>query len=177
MLVRSNLALHIDDPYTSHVYIPAIDVIPLRLTMQHAGVNSIAIDHLQFREPDPLLEARRSRDARDHHKLDELLRLPRQLPTLSLLQAVLRGRNVLARKRFQKDLQLVLPEFLLAGLVEEGELAHMVYEDEAEDGQLGVVGRYFAEFGLEGRAEAAEGGRGVEFADLPADLLRNEFAL
>lgn len=177
MFVRSDISLNLDDSHTSHIHIPAVDVVPLWLGMQQPRVNGIAIDHFQLGEPNPLLEARRSRDARDHHKLDELCGLARQLPTLSLLQAVLGGRDVLAGKGLEEDLQLVLPKLLLAGLVEEGKLAHMVHEDEAEDGQFGVVGSHFAKVGFEGGAEAAEGSRRVELINFPANLLADEFSL
>lgn len=80
------------------------------------------------------------------------------------------------RKGLEKDLQFVLPEFLLAGLVEEREVADMVDEDVAEDGEFGVDGGDFAVFRFEGGAEAVQGGWGVEFGDLGADLVGNEFA-
>lgn len=50
------------------------------------------------------------------------------------------------RKGLEEDLQLVLPEFFLARLVEEGEVADMVDEDVAEDGEFGVDGGDFAVF-------------------------------
>lgn len=59
-------------------------------------------------------------------------------------------------------LQLVLPELLLPGLVEERKLADMVDEDVAQDGEFGVERRDLAEFGFEGGAKAAQGGWGVE---------------
>lgn len=159
MFVRPDIPLHLDDAHASHVYVPAIDVVTLGLRVQHAGVDGVPIHDLELGEANPLLETGRSGDARDHHKLHELLGLPRQLPTLSLLKAVLGGRDILAREGLQEDLQLVLPELLLASLVKERELAHMVDEDEAEDGQLRVVGGHLAEVGFERGAEAAKGSR------------------
>lgn len=58
-------------------------------------------------------------------------------------------------------LKLVLPEFLLFRLVEEGEFADMMNEYVSQDGKLGVERRYLAIVGLEGRAESAEGGWGI----------------
>ena len=70
---------------------------------------------------------------------------------------------MLVRKGLEEDLQLVLPEFLLAGLVQEGEVADMVDEDVAQDREFGVD-------------EAVQGGWGVEFGDFGADLVGDEFA-
>jgi len=64
-----------------------------------------------------------------------------------------------------------LPELLLAGLVEEGEVADMVDEDVAEDGQFGVFGGDFARVGAEGGTEAAESGGRVKFGDFVLRLL------
>ena len=71
----------------------------------------------------------------------------------------------------------VLPKFLLFGAVEEGEVADMVDEDEAQDGQLAVDRGHLAKRALEGRAKALQGGGGVELVDLKLDLPRDEFAL
>lgn len=59
-------------------------------------------------------------------------------------------------------LELVLPELLLLGLVEEGKVADVVDEDIAEDGQLRILGCYLAGVGSKGSAEALEGGGGCE---------------
>jgi hypothetical protein len=59
---------------------------------------------------------------------------------------------------FTYHLQFVLPKLLLLGLVQEGEVAHMVDEDEAQQRELRVLGRNLAGVGAEGRAEALEGG-------------------
>lgn len=80
------------------------------------------------------------------------------------------------RKGLEEDLQLVLPEFFLAGLVQEGEVADMMNEDVAQDGEFGVNGGNFAVFGFEGGAEAVQGGWGVEFGDFSANLVGDEFA-
>lgn len=71
-------------------------------------------------------------------------------------------------------MQLVLPELLLPRLVKERELADVVAEDVAEDGQAGVERRDLADVGLEWRAEAAEGRGRVELGDLPFCLLADE---
>lgn len=83
---------------------------------------------------------------------------------------------MLVRKGLEEDLQLVLPEFLLAGLVQEGEVADMVDEDVAQDREFGVDGGDLSVFGFEGGAEAVQGGWGVEFGDFGADLVGDEFA-
>jgi len=74
-------------------------------------------------------------------------------------------------------LQLVLPELLLLGLVEEGKLAHMVDEDVSKERELRVQRRDLAKVGLEGRAEASQRCGRVELRNLPFDLFGNEFAL
>ena len=74
-------------------------------------------------------------------------------------------------------MKFVLPKLLLLGLVEEGELANMVYEDVAQEWKLRVNGRHFSELGLEGGAESSQGGRRVKLRDLPVHLFRDEFSL
>ena len=74
-------------------------------------------------------------------------------------------------------LQFILPELLLAGLVEKGELAHMMDEDVPQDGQLRVEGGHLAVLGPEGCTESLQRGGRVELRDLPFRLLRDELAL
>jgi hypothetical protein len=74
-------------------------------------------------------------------------------------------------------LQLVLPKLLLLGLVEEGEVAHMVDEYEAQQGELRVLWGDLAGVGAEGRTEALEGGGRREFSDFILCLARDELAL
>jgi hypothetical protein len=45
---------------------------------------------------------------------------------------------VLFSKGLEKDLQLILPEFLLFRFIEEGEFADMVNKDVAQDGEVGI---------------------------------------
>lgn len=199
MLVVSNSMLDGADVHTGHVDIPAVDVVALRQGMHEARVDGVAVDDLNLGEADTLLKARGSLDARHHHQLDELLAFCCELPTFGFFESIFGRGNVLGRKRFEEllwrgkqafnagsslggvaatyHLQLVLPKLLLAGLVEEGKVANMVNEDVAKDGQLGVEGRDFADVRLEGRAEALEGGGGVELRHLILDLLCDELAL
>ena len=74
-------------------------------------------------------------------------------------------------------LELVLPELLLLGLIKEREVAHMVDEDVPEDGEVGVERGDLPKVGLEGGAESAQGGGGVELGDFSLDLLREELSL
>jgi hypothetical protein len=74
-------------------------------------------------------------------------------------------------------LQLVLPKLLLLGLVEEREVADMVDEYEAQQGELRVLGRNLASVGAKGRAEALQGGGGGEFCDFILCLPRDELTL
>lgn len=71
-------------------------------------------------------------------------------------------------------LQLVLPEFLLAGLVEKRKLADMVDKDIAQERKFRVDRRDLANIRLEGSAEAAEGRGRVELGDLPFGLLSDQ---
>lgn len=82
------------------------------------------------------------------------------------------------RKRLEKHLQFILPELALAGRIQEREVAHVVDEDEAQDGQVGVDRGDFglAMVGAEGRAEAAEGRGRVERRDFGVDLAGEQFA-
>jgi hypothetical protein len=74
-------------------------------------------------------------------------------------------------------LEFILPELLLLGFVEEGEISNMVYEYVAEQGQFWVFWRNFAGIRAEGCAEAFEGcGRG-KLWDFVFGLLGDEFAL
>lgn len=74
-------------------------------------------------------------------------------------------------------LQLVLPELLLLGLVQEWEVADMVNKDIPQDWQFRVNGRNLAIFRSEGRAKALQCRGRVQLGDLPSDLLRDEFPL
>lgn len=151
-----------------------------RMPLGHIRQNPILIrppiHNLHLRKLYPLLIPRRRRNSRHHHQLHQLLTFPRQFASLGLFQAVLGRGDVFVRKGLEEDLQLVLPEFLLAGLVQEGEVADMMDEDVAQDGEFGVNGGDFAVFGFEGGAEAVQGGWGVEFGDFGADLVGDEFA-
>lgn len=145
--------------------------------MQYASINRISVYHLHLGEANSLLEAGRRGDSGHHHEFHEFLTLPRQLATLSLLEAILGRRDILACERLEKHLQLVLPKLLLPRLVEEREFAHMVYKDESEDREFGIVGGDLTQVGLEGGSEATEGGGRVQLADFPSYLLRDELSL
>lgn len=151
-----------------------------RMSVGHICQNSIlirpSIHNLHFRKLYPLLIPRRRRNPRHHHQLHQLLTFPRQFASLGLFEPVLGRGDVLVRKGLEEDLQLVLPKFLLAGLVQEREVADMVDEDVTENGEFRIDGGDFAVFGLEGGAEAVQGSWGVEFGDLGADLVGDEFA-
>lgn len=177
MLVVADVPLDVRYAHACNVDIPAIDVVPLGYGGHDAAVNGVAVDDFELREPYPLLEARRRADARDHHELDQLLRLEGELAALRLLEAVLGRGDILGGEGLEEDLELVLPKLLLAGLVEEGELAHVVDEDVAQYRQLRVQGRHLAVLGLEGGAEAPQRRRRVELRDLPFDLLGDQLAL
>lgn len=56
------------------------------------------------------------------------------------------------------SLQLILPELLLLGLVQEREVAHMVYEYVAKNRELGVLWGYLALVGAERGPESLESG-------------------
>lgn len=74
-------------------------------------------------------------------------------------------------------LQLVLPELLLPGLVEEREIPHMVDEDVAKDGELRIDWGDLAEFRLERGTEATEGSWGIQLGDFLVYLAGKEFSL
>jgi hypothetical protein len=74
-------------------------------------------------------------------------------------------------------LQLILPELLLLGLVQERKVADMVYKHVAKNGQLRVLWRNFTRIRPEGRAKALKGGRGGKLRDLELGLLGYELAL
>lgn len=184
------------DVYARNVHVPAVDVITLGHGVHDARINSIAVDNLNLRESNALLEARRSFDARNHHELDELLAFVGQLATLGLFKPVFGRRDVLCGEGFEKllgrwsagaldwrsatathHLELVLPKLLLLCLVEEGKVANMVNEDVSQDRELRIEGGNLAHVGLERRAKTLESGGRVEFRDLIPDLLGDEFSL
>jgi len=74
-------------------------------------------------------------------------------------------------------LQLVLPELLLPRLVEEGKVADMVNEYVSKYGKLRFLWRYLAALRSKRCAEPLERRWGVEFVDLPLDLLGHQLAL
>lgn len=63
------------------------------------------------------------------------------------------------------------------GLVEEREVAHVMDEDVAQDGQVRVDRSNLAEFGLEGCTEAVEGRGGVQLVDFADDLAADQLTL
>lgn len=75
------------------------------------------------------------------------------------------------------DLELVLPKLLLLRLIQKRKVADMLDEDVPQDGELGFLRRHFALLRLERRAEALQRRGGIELADLPFDLVGNEFSL
>jgi hypothetical protein len=79
VLVVPDVALDGRDPHAGNIDIPPIQVVALRLRGNQTSVDGIAVNNLEFGEPDALLETRRGRDARYHHQLDQLLRLDSQL--------------------------------------------------------------------------------------------------
>lgn len=107
-----------------------------------------SLDNLHLREAYPFFVARRSGDTGDHHELDQLLCFQCQFASFCFFEAILGGGDVLACKRFEEllklpcqrspivarvmspthHLQLVLPKFLLLGLVQKREVSHMVDE-------------------------------------------------
>ena len=89
MLMIPDVALDRYHPDAGDVNVPPVEVVALGHGPQDARIDGIGVDNLELGESDPLLEPRRRRDARDHHQLDELLRLECQLPPLGLLQPVL----------------------------------------------------------------------------------------
>lgn len=74
-------------------------------------------------------------------------------------------------------LQLILPKLLLAGLIEERELAHMVHKDVSQNRQFRINGGNFPKFRFEGSAEAVEGSRGVQLVDFVTYLTGDQLAL
>jgi hypothetical protein len=58
--------------------------------------------------------------------------------------------------RVTHQLYSVLPKLGLPGLVEKGERSHMVNEQVAQNGQLGILWRHFSLVAPEGCAKAAE---------------------
>jgi hypothetical protein len=73
-------------------------------------------------------------------------------------------------------LELVLPKLLLLCLVQEREVANMVYEYVAEEREVRVFGGDLACIRLERRAESLEGGRVGQLGDFELGLLGYEFA-
>jgi hypothetical protein len=64
--------------------------------------------------------------------------------------------------RITYHLELVLPELLLLGLVEEWEFADMVDEDVPKDWKLRIKGGYLAEVRFERGTKSSEGSWGVQ---------------
>jgi hypothetical protein len=75
------------------------------------------------------------------------------------------------------SLQLILPKLLLLGLVQEREVADMVHEYEAKNGEFGVFWSDLALVRAERRPKALEGCGRRELGDFEACLLREELAL
>jgi len=73
VLVVSDIPLHRSQAHPGNVDVPVVDVMSLRHRVDDPGVDSIAVDDLDFGEPDTLFESRRSRHARHYHQLDQLL--------------------------------------------------------------------------------------------------------
>lgn len=74
-------------------------------------------------------------------------------------------------------MELILPELLLLGLVEKGEVSNMVNEDIAKDRQFRVDGGDLAKFRSKWGAKSLQCGGGVEFVDFAPHLESDEFAL
>lgn len=177
VLVVSDVALDRSDANAGYIYVPAVDVVSFRECVHNAPVDGVAIYNFDFRKLDALFEPGRGGNAGNHHQLNQLLRLDGQLPPLRFLQTVFGGGNLLRGKRFEKDLEPVLPKLLLLSLVEKREIANMVDKDVSQNRQLGFLGRHFALFRLERRTEALQGRGGIELADLPLDLICDELPL
>lgn len=75
VLVVPDVALNRRDPDASDIDIPAIQIVSLWLGGYEPSIDSVAVDDLEFREPDALFKAGRCWNARHHHQLNELLRL------------------------------------------------------------------------------------------------------
>lgn len=68
-------------------------------------------------------------------------------------------------------LKLVLPKFLLPGLIQEWKVSYMMTEDISKYGKIRVNRSHFAVVGLEGSSESLESGRRRELGDFEDDLL------
>jgi hypothetical protein len=154
MVVMSDVLLLACYPDASHVDVPAVYVPALGFVGYKTLRVRAPLHDLNFGKADAFLIAACGGQAADHHELDQLLSLVGELFALRKLEAVFGRGNVLVGKRLEKDLQLVLPKFLFARLVEEGKVADMVHKDVAKDGQLRVFGLDLATVGSEGGAEA-----------------------
>ena len=98
----ANGPLESDGPHTGDVDIPAVDLVAVGRVDQKTLLVGASLDHLNLGEADALFVTGRGRNARDHHQLDHLLALGRQLPALGLLETVLGRRDVLVRKGLQE---------------------------------------------------------------------------
>ena len=85
MLVVPDFPLDGDDPDTSNVDIPSVQVVALGECGENPAINRVGIDDLEFGEPNPLLESRGRGNSRHHHQLNHLRSLGGQLPPLGLL--------------------------------------------------------------------------------------------
>jgi hypothetical protein len=82
------MLLHRSSPYARHIDVPAIDFMSAgRIHVQTLLVGS-ALDNFHLGKAYALLVARRCGDTRDHHKLNQLLGLERQLFPLGLFEAI-----------------------------------------------------------------------------------------
>lgn len=102
MLVVANVALDGYYAHAGHIDVPAVDKVTLRHRAQDASIDRIAVHNFELGEPDPLFKTRRGSDAGDHHKLNELLGLHRQLAALGFFKAVFGRRDVFGSKGLEE---------------------------------------------------------------------------
>jgi hypothetical protein len=76
-------------PHTRNVDVPAIDVIALGDVELNPRVYSVGVDYFELGETDALFETGRCSYPRNHHQLDQLPSLNRQLASLGFLEPVL----------------------------------------------------------------------------------------